>query len=44
MKNPVGYFIRTFKKMVYIDSYRERHIIEQRRENVITSNFAIFQK
>ncbi|PYE97213.1 helix-turn-helix domain-containing protein, partial [Bacillus sp. 196mf] len=29
MKNPIGYFTRTFKKMVYdyIDSFREKHIL-----------------
>ncbi|MHA2896127.1 cytosolic protein [Bacillus cereus] len=38
MKNPIGYFTRTFKQMVYnyIDSFRERHILEKRRTTVYT--------
>ncbi|PFP79351.1 hypothetical protein COK02_31875, partial [Bacillus cereus] len=36
MKNPIGYFTRTFKKMVYnyIDSFREMHNVAMRKENV----------
>ncbi|ANN30927.1 cytosolic protein [Bacillus thuringiensis serovar coreanensis] len=35
MKNPIGYFTRTFKKMVYnyVDSFREIHIVAKRKEN-----------
>ncbi|PYE88554.1 cytosolic protein, partial [Bacillus sp. 196mf] len=38
MKNPIGYFTRTFKKMVYdyIDSFREKHILEKRKTTVCT--------
>ncbi|PYE86631.1 hypothetical protein ATL10_11152, partial [Bacillus sp. 196mf] len=38
MKNPIGYFTRTFKQMVYnyIDSFRERHILEKRKATVCT--------
>ncbi|MED2752648.1 cytosolic protein, partial [Bacillus thuringiensis] len=33
MRNPIGYFTKTFKKMVYdyIDSFREIHIMAQRK-------------
>ncbi|MGG5736720.1 helix-turn-helix domain-containing protein [Bacillus cereus group sp. IBL03679] len=36
MKNPIGYFTRTFKKMVYnyIDNFREIHNVAKRKENV----------
>ncbi|PGP57733.1 cytosolic protein, partial [Bacillus cereus] len=35
MKNPIGYFTRTFKKMVYnyVDSFRELHNVAKRKEN-----------
>ncbi|MGE6617250.1 helix-turn-helix domain-containing protein [Bacillus mycoides] len=35
MKNPIGYFTRTFKKMVYnyIDSFREIHNLANRKTN-----------
>ncbi|TKI81185.1 helix-turn-helix domain-containing protein [Bacillus mycoides] len=35
MKNPIGYFTRTFKKMVYsyMDSFKDIHNIAQRRAN-----------
>ncbi|ANN34865.1 cytosolic protein [Bacillus thuringiensis serovar coreanensis] len=35
MKNPIGYFTRTFKKMVYnyVDSFREIHNVAKRKEN-----------
>ncbi|ANS46159.1 DeoR family transcriptional regulator [Bacillus thuringiensis] len=46
MKNPIGYFTRTFKKMVYhyIDSFREIHHIATRKENVHTGPLAIFRQ
>ncbi|MGE6549564.1 MULTISPECIES: helix-turn-helix domain-containing protein [Bacillus cereus group] len=36
MKNPIGYFTRTFKKMVYdyIDSFREIHNLANRKTNI----------
>ncbi|UIJ67224.1 cytosolic protein [Bacillus cereus] len=38
MRNPIGYFTRTFKRMVYnyIDSFREKHILENRKTTVCT--------
>ncbi|WP_130068754.1 cytosolic protein, partial [Bacillus albus] len=35
MKNPIGYFTRTFKKMVYnyVDSFRDIHNVAQRKAN-----------
>ncbi|ANS46781.1 DeoR family transcriptional regulator [Bacillus thuringiensis] len=46
IKNPIGYFTRTFKKMVYhyIDSFREIHHIAKRKENVHTGPLAIFRQ
>ncbi|MGG5741392.1 cytosolic protein, partial [Bacillus cereus group sp. IBL03679] len=46
MKNPIGYFTRTFKSMVYdyIDSFREIHIIAKRKENAYTGPLAIFKQ
>ncbi|MEK4675462.1 MULTISPECIES: helix-turn-helix domain-containing protein [Bacillus] len=46
MKNPVGYFTRTFKNMVYhyIDSFRDIHTLSQRKARVHASNLAIFQR
>ncbi|MEN3133071.1 cytosolic protein [Bacillus cereus] len=36
MKNPIGYFTRTFKSMVYdyIDSFRDIHNVAKRKESV----------
>ncbi|MES1048728.1 helix-turn-helix domain-containing protein [Bacillus thuringiensis] len=46
MKNPIGYFTRTFKKMVYdyIDSFRDIHNISKRKENAQTGSMAIFEQ
>ncbi|MED2759074.1 cytosolic protein [Bacillus thuringiensis] len=46
MRNPIGYFTKTFKKMVYdyIDSFREIHIMAQRKTNIHTSNLEIFHR
>ncbi|MES1053299.1 helix-turn-helix domain-containing protein [Bacillus thuringiensis] len=46
MKNPIGYFTRTFKKMVYnyIDNFREIHNIAKRKENAHTGFMAIFEQ
>ncbi|OUB11250.1 cytosolic protein [Bacillus thuringiensis serovar yunnanensis] len=46
MKNPIGYFTRTFKHMVYnyIDSFREVHHIAKRKENAHTGSLAIFKR
>ncbi|MBW3492465.1 cytosolic protein [Bacillus sp. FDAARGOS_1420] len=46
MRNPIGYFTRTFKKMVYdyIDSFREIHIMAQRKAHIHTSNLELFQR
>ncbi|MED1381797.1 cytosolic protein [Bacillus mycoides] len=46
MKNPIGYFTRTFKQIVYnyIDSFRDLHIIAQRKANIHASNTALFQQ
>ncbi|PGS79423.1 cytosolic protein, partial [Bacillus cereus] len=46
MRNPIGYFTRTFKSMVYnyVDSFRDIHNIAQRKANVHVSNLAIFQQ
>ncbi|WP_410993200.1 cytosolic protein [Bacillus cereus] len=46
MRNPIGYFTKTFKKMVYdyIDSFREIHIMAQRKANWHASNLDIFQR
>ncbi|MGX5631980.1 helix-turn-helix domain-containing protein [Bacillus thuringiensis] len=46
MRSPIGYFTRTFKKMVYdyIDSFREIHIMAQRKANIHTSNLEIFHR
>ncbi|MED2783962.1 helix-turn-helix domain-containing protein [Bacillus thuringiensis] len=46
MRNPIGYFTKTFKKMVYdyIDSFREIHIMAQRKANIHTSNLEIFHR
>ncbi|MBG9611680.1 cytosolic protein [Bacillus cereus] len=35
MRNPIGYFTRTFKHMVYdyIDTFREQHILTNRKTN-----------
>ena len=40
MKNPIGYFTRTFKSMVYnyVDSFRDIHNIAQRKANANTSS------
>ncbi|PEO40324.1 cytosolic protein, partial [Bacillus toyonensis] len=40
MKNPIGYFTRTFKSMVYnyVDSFRDIHNIVQRKANANTSS------
>ncbi|MGR5965513.1 helix-turn-helix domain-containing protein [Bacillus cereus] len=40
MKNPIGYFTRTFKRMVYnyIDSFREIHNLANRKPSACTSN------
>ncbi|HFK1408932.1 cytosolic protein [Bacillus thuringiensis] len=46
IKNPIGYFTRTFKKIVYhyIDSFREIHHIAKRKENIHTGPLAIFKR
>lgn len=46
MKNPIGYFTRTFKSMVYnyIDSFRDIHNIAKRKENAQTGYLAIFKQ
>ncbi|MDF9622590.1 cytosolic protein [Bacillus cereus] len=46
MKNPIGYFTRTFKNMVYnyIDSFRDIHNLAQRKAHMHASNLAIFQR
>ncbi|MGH0791852.1 cytosolic protein [Bacillus cereus] len=46
MKNPVGYFTRTFKHMVYhyIDSFRDIHNLAQRKAHMHAGNLAIFQR
>ncbi|PGS80146.1 cytosolic protein [Bacillus cereus] len=46
MKNPIGYFTRTFKSMVYdyIDSFRDIHTIAKRKENVKAGSLAIFKR
>ncbi|EOO40708.1 hypothetical protein IIU_00588 [Bacillus cereus VD133] len=40
MKNPIGYFTRTFKSMVYnyVDSFRDIHNIAQRKANANTGS------
>ncbi|MED3407766.1 cytosolic protein, partial [Bacillus thuringiensis] len=40
MKNPIGYFTRTFKRMVYnyIDSFREIHNLANRKTSACTSD------
>ncbi|MEK4416519.1 helix-turn-helix domain-containing protein [Bacillus sp. FSL K6-0268] len=40
MRNPIGYFTRTFKHMVYdyIDSFREIHILADRKTNFNARN------
>ncbi|EOO34182.1 hypothetical protein IIU_02671 [Bacillus cereus VD133] len=40
MKNPIGYFTRTFKQMVYnyIDSFREIHNVAKRKSHASTSS------
>ncbi|HHL0972242.1 TPA: cytosolic protein [Bacillus cereus] len=45
MKNPIGYFTRTFKQMVYnyIDSFRDIHNLAKRQQDTSIS-FAIFQQ
>ncbi|HHL0974418.1 TPA: cytosolic protein [Bacillus cereus] len=45
MKNPIGYFTRTFKQMVYnyIDSFRDIHNLAKRQQDASTS-FAIFKQ
>ncbi|PEP83042.1 helix-turn-helix domain-containing protein, partial [Bacillus toyonensis] len=46
IKNPIGYFTRTFKQMVYtyIDSFRDVHILAGRKAHIhtSTSNLAVF--
>jgi len=44
MRNPIGYFTKTFKKIVYdyIDNFKSIHNIAQRRENVLTSSLGGF--
>ncbi|WP_042891415.1 helix-turn-helix domain-containing protein [Bacillus cereus] len=46
MKNPIGYFTRTFKDMVYnyVDSFRDIHNIAKRKENVQAGPLAIFKR
>ncbi|ANS50147.1 hypothetical protein BT246_48110 [Bacillus thuringiensis] len=46
MKNPIGYFTRTFKQMVYnyIDSFRDIHNIAKRKEHAHTGPLAIFKR
>ncbi|MDO6631800.1 cytosolic protein [Bacillus thuringiensis] len=46
MKNPIGYFTRTFKSMVYnyIDSFREIHNVAKRKESVQAGTLAIFRR
>ncbi|MFI8710094.1 cytosolic protein [Bacillus sp. NPDC077411] len=46
MKNPIGYFTRTFKSMVYnyIDNFRKIHNIAKRKENAQTGYLAIFKQ
>ncbi|PEA86379.1 helix-turn-helix domain-containing protein [Bacillus thuringiensis] len=46
MKNPIGYFTRTFKQMVYdyIDSFRELHNVAKRKESVQAGALAIFKR
>ncbi|MGG1330468.1 HTH domain-containing protein [Bacillus tropicus] len=46
MKNPIGYFTSTFKKMVYdyMDSFREIYHIAKRKEHAYTGPLAIFKR
>ncbi|PEF60476.1 helix-turn-helix domain-containing protein [Bacillus cereus] len=46
MRNPIGYFTRTFKHMVYgyIDNFSEIHHLAQRKANIHATNMAIFQR
>ncbi|WP_240519816.1 cytosolic protein [Bacillus thuringiensis] len=46
MKNPIGYFTRTFKQMVYdyIDSFREIHNVAKRKESVQAGSLIIFKR
>ncbi|PEP91820.1 cytosolic protein, partial [Bacillus toyonensis] len=46
MKNPIGYFTRTFKQMVYtyIDNFRDIHILAERKAHIHASNLAVFQR
>ncbi|PEA86404.1 helix-turn-helix domain-containing protein [Bacillus thuringiensis] len=46
MKNPIGYFTRTFKGMVYeyIDSFRDIHNVAKRKESVQAGPLAIFKR
>ncbi|MFJ8529992.1 cytosolic protein [Bacillus sp. NPDC094106] len=46
MKNPIGYFTRTFKSMVYnyIDSFREIHNVAKRKEQAQSNSLAIFKQ
>ncbi|PEQ08695.1 helix-turn-helix domain-containing protein [Bacillus toyonensis] len=46
MRNPIGYFTRTFKQMVYayIDSFRDIHILAERKAHIHASNLAVFQR
>lgn len=46
MRNPIGYFTKTFKNIVYdyIDSFREIYNIAQRKTNKHVSNIAIFRR
>lgn len=46
MRNLIGYFTRTFKKIVYnyMDSFKGIHIIALRKSNKHVSNIAIFRR
>ncbi len=46
MRNLIGYFTRTFKKIVYnyIDSFKGMYIIAQRKANKHVTNIVIFRR
>lgn len=46
MKNPIGYFTRTFKHMVYnyIDNFRDIHNIAKRKESAQYNSLAVFKQ
>ncbi|MDA2637010.1 helix-turn-helix domain-containing protein [Bacillus cereus] len=46
MKNPIGYFTRTFKKIAYdyVDSFRDIHNTYTRKKNTVSTSLAIFKQ